>query len=342
MQTIMKKWAKIQAAVLLLLLLAGCSVQNVSQADAKEPVKAGTWVAYWDLEAGGKDLQRMQGKIDKLSYFAAYFNERDQLFVPAELMEKRKETMGKKTAYESYLTIVNDKQNTEDSATLKDTDVLRQVLTPGATMDKHIQAIIDVTLQGKYDGIEIDYERIWTDEQVAKVFPTFIERLYQKAKTNNLKVRVVLEPGTPFATVTFPTGPEYVVMFYNLYGTHSDPGPKANKAFIEKLAAQMKTLPGEKNAAFATGGCLWEAKGQKSFITEVEAKTLAMTHDSKPQRDKDSQCLFFSYKDSSGSYQVWYADAETLRYWIGIANQQGISHISLWRAGGNMNLQDAW
>lgn len=320
--------------------LTGCNYdsQLSGKADAKETVKRAAWLAYWDLDAGGQDLQEIGKKLDKLSYFGAYFDAHDHVFVPQELSDKKMELTAKKGKYETYLTVVNDKQNLDESTTMKDINVLRRVFSTSAAMDRHIDELIALTLQGKYDGIEIDYERIWRDQQVAQSFLKFVDKLYIKARENNLKLRLVLEPGTPFTAVNLPQGPEYVVMFYNLYGLHSEPGPKANKGFIEKTLKQMKTLPGETSVAFATGGCLWGDNGKKSFLSEAEAQNLAVVYDSKTKRDEESQCIVFEYKDSGVTYQVWYADVETLNYWIGVAKKQGVNNISIWRLGGNINI----
>jgi len=323
-----------------LVILTGCNYdsQLVGKVDAKETVRKSAWIAYWDLEAGEKDLQRMGNKLDKVSYFGAYFNQYDRIFIPQELKDKHKELKMKQGKYETYLTFVNDKQNFDGSQVLKDTDVLRKIFFDTAAMERHIDEIIMLTIQGKYDGIEIDYERIWKDEKIGQAFLHFVDKLYVKARANNLQLRLVLEPGTPFSAVQFPRGPEYVVMFYNLYGLHSDPGPKANKGFIEKTMGQIKTLPGEPSVAFSTGGCLWGDNDKKRFLTEVEAKTLAVTYDSATTRDKESQCLVFQYQDAGVTDQVWYADVETLNYWITIAKEQGINNISLWRLGGNIDI----
>ena len=100
----------------------------------------------------------------------------------------------------------------------------------------------------------------------------------------------------------------------------------------------MRALRGGTSAAFATGGCLWGDNGKRALLTEAEAKTLAITFDSKPKRDAASQCLVFTYKDSGVTYQVWYADVETINYWIGIAKEQGVNNFSLWRLGGNIEI----
>ncbi|MEG6586623.1 hypothetical protein [Dendrosporobacter sp. 1207_IL3150] len=330
--------AAIIAAVFL--ILTGCTYdsQYLVNAVAKEPIKKTVWLAYWDLNAGEKDLQLTPNSVEKLSFFAAYFDKDDRVFVPIELSNKKSELNNKINKYETYLTFVNDKQSASGSCVMKDIEVLRRVFADDVTIEKHIDDIIALTLQGGYDGIEVDYERIWKDESVGKSFMKFADKLYKRAIDNNLKLRIVLEPRAPFASNDFPKGPEYVVMLYNLNGLHSDPGPKANKEFIQKTITKMKALPGSNSVAFSTGGCLWGSDGKKRFLTEAEAKHLADKKEAEIKRDEQSQCIVFEYVEGGITYQVWYADVKTLNYWISIAKVEGVNNISLWRLGGNIDI----
>ncbi len=337
-------WYKIFKAAIftaVFVTLTGCNYnsQYAGHAVAKEPTKLSAWLAYWDSDSGEKELKKVENKLDKLSFFAAYFDKNDRVFIPKELSDQKSELKKTKVRYVAYLTFVNDKQNPDGSIVMKDTEILRRLFADETSMERHVDEIIATTLSGGYDGIEIDYERIWKDEQIGQSFLRFADKLYLKALKNNLKLRIVLEPGTPFADANFSKGPEYVVMFYNLYGLHSAPGPKANKDFIEKTLKKVETLPGEKSIAFSTGGCVWGDNGEKTFLTEVEARTLAMVYGRGTKRDEESQCVVFDYKDIYGvSYQVWYADVKTLNYWISIAKDHGENNISLWHLGGNVDI----
>jgi len=331
-----KIW-KISFLLLMFVVLAGCSQNNhlVAKSMEKEDINRTAWLAYWDMDSGGKELDRIGNRVGKLSFFGAYYNELDRLFIPEGLDALKNECKRKQQQYETYLTFVNDKKNMSGSVVLKDTELLRRLFAQADSMDKHIDDIIAMTLKGGFDGIEIDFERIWQDESVGKLFLRFVDKLYPRAQAKNLKVRIVLEPNAPFATAVFPNGPEYVVMMYNLYGLHSGPGPKANKPFIQKVLTQMDKLPGEKSIAFSTGGCLWGSNGKKQLLTELEAKKLSMVYDAAPQRDSASQSLFYEYENDGIKYQVWYADVTTLNFWSKIAKDQGVYKISLWKLGGN-------
>ncbi|EGO63737.1 glycosyl hydrolase family 18 protein [Acetonema longum] len=311
---------------------------SAGKADAKEPARRSAWLAYWDLAAGEKDLHKLEKRLTSLSYFAAYFDKDDRLFIPPALIDKKKELQKTGKKHEAYLTFVNDKQNPDGSAAIKDTAVLRRLFADAASMEKHIDEILALALQGGFDGIEIDYERIWKDQAVGQSFLRFTRSLYRKTLQNNLQLRIVLEPGAPFAGTTFTEGPEYVVMLYNLHGLHSGPGPKADRSFIEKTLQRMQSLPGARSVAFATGGCLWGDNGEKRLLTEVEARTLATLHGAAATRDAASRSVAFAFRENGVSYQVWYADAKTLQYWTGIAARQGAANISLWRLGGNADI----
>ena len=320
------------------LVLAGCGSASPSgYGGPKELSKRSAWIVYWDLETGDRDLKKMERPLEKLSWFAAYFDSEDRLFIPQEMSESQRQF--KKGQTLMYLTVVNDRLNSDGSAVIKDLDVLRRVFADDKSMERHISEIISLAWEGGYDGIELDYEKIWKDPSLGRSFTIFANQLSVEALKNNLKLRIVLEPSAPFDLPYFAAGPEYVVMLYNLHGLHSGPGPKANRAFIETTIKRMKALPGEKAVAFATGGVVWPDRGAKKMLTEAEAKSLAVINEAQVSRDKDSQCLVFSYQDGGVWHKVWYADVNTLNFWIAVAQEQGESRINLWRLGGNIDIQ---
>lgn len=334
-------WKKSIVLLTVMVGLTGCSANHEGLAQKNETIdmSRSAWIAYWDLNSGEKDLTRLGKKVGKLVYFAAFFDELDRLFVPQQLQEVKNEQLRKKHHAETYLSVVNDKKNFSGAVVLKDTELLKRVLATDDLIDKHIADIIGLALKGEYDGIEIDYERVWKDEVVSKQFMKFVNRIALKVRENNLKLRIVLEPNSPFASQQFVAGPEYVVMFYNLFGTHSGPGPKANKEFIIKLLGRIAELPGEKTAAFSLGGSIWGSDGKRQYITEQEAITHAKAYDATPRRDEASQSLYFQYKNDNVTYDIWYADVTTINYWRNLAKEKGINNIALWRLGGNPEIE---
>ena len=330
-----EQFGKISLCTLLVMLMTGCYFGSASEVNTVGRVETTVWLAYWDTDAGSKDIKQLKGSVYNISYFAAYFDKDDNLFIPEEIIQKKEklENLPGKT----YLSFVNDKAQSDGTNILKDKDVLRRVFENDESMQNHIDKILSLTKQGKYDGVEIDYEALWKNTDLTQKFLVFTDKLYTQAETEGLKVRIVLEPQTPFAA-GFCKGPEYVVMMYNLYGLHSGPGPKANREFIQSVLMKMQNLPGEKSVAFATGGCLWGSNGEKRLLTEDDAVALAKKQHAKLNRDKESGCQVFSYEKDGVTYTIWYADAETITYWTSAALELGDTNISLWRMGGNSDI----
>lgn len=332
-----EKLTKTISFLVMCLFMTGCGLFYPPKALA-EPARLSAWLVYWDEEPGEKDLSQIKGRLQKLSFFSAHFDEKDKVFIPKKFADNKKRLDKAKGDYQTFLTFVNDKKVDADKMSLKDTELLKRLFASDESMKKHIDEIIKITKKNGYDGIEIDYERLWVEPEVGAKFSVFINRLAYQAVKNGLKLRVILEPGIPFDETDFAKGPEYVVMLYNLYGTHSGPGPKADKSFIERTIKKMETLPTTKAVAFSTGGCIWGTDGSKKFITEQEAVELQAKHKAETEIDTSSHARHFQFMENGYLYTVWYADSQTLNYWISTAKSMGIKDVSLWRLGGNEQL----
>ena len=217
--------------------------------------------------------------------------------------------------------------------------MLYSLLSSDNAINKHVENLISLAVDGEYDGIEIDYERLRNDLLLWDHFIKFIKLLYVRTEQEGLRLRVTLEPNIPFDKIEFPEGPEYVMMCYNLHGSHSGPGPKADEEFIRDLVIKMEQLPGEKAFAFATGGFDWSDSGRVVSLTEASAVELLSDQSAIISRDQASKCAVFKYKDEDkNQHEVWYADNITLRYWIDIVKEYGDYPVAIWRLGGNDSL----
>lgn len=291
------------------------------------------WVVYWDISSN-KEIKTLNKKLKNVSYFAVNFDSNNKLVTPEKLISYYSKTKGYK--YNKYVTIVNDKEKSDGSYSLKDTNLLKALLSNPDSRSSHIEEIINLAVKYGFDGIEIDYEQIKDDMNLWDNYILFINELYQKAENKGLKLRVVLETNTPFDKLSFAEGPTYVMMCYNLHGAFSEPGEKANPEFIRNSIEKMSKVPGKKNFAIATGGFNWAYNGNTTSVTEVEARGLLKKYNVKSERDTESQCLFFNYKDENNiKHEVWYADKITLNSWMKVIVEKGYD-VSIWRLGGNL------
>lgn len=315
-------------------------ITSASQPESShEPQKLSAWAAYWDTEDVLDEVQELNGDLKSLSFFAVYFNKNNQLFIHEKISALYDETAENDTSIVRYITIVNDKINNDGSSSLKDVDLLHKLLMTDAAADAHVEDLINLALNEGYDGIEIDYEAIRNNLQLWERFIKFINKLYIRTNESGLRMRVLLEPEIPFDMLSFPKGPEYVIMCYNLFGTHSGPGPKANEHFIRNIIEKTTSIPGKKTYAVATGGFDWINEKNASSLTQTQAIYLNEKHHAQVIRDEESMCVKYQYTDGENAvHEVWYADEITLKSWIAAIQSSGDFDVAIWRLGGNNGL----
>lgn len=343
---------KFSACILcaLCFLLLGCDNKNTlnhgnsnkSKTNAESAAggkEFSVWLTYWDLKNYEQEIDAVKDNITNICYFAAYFDAEKKLFIPQEITDTYKGIKSKypDKKYNSYLTFVNDLLKPDGTSSLKDTELLYSLFSSTEAMNSHINEIINLTINGGYNGIEIDYEGMKGDKNLWNLYQTFVEQLYKTASVKKIPVRIVLEPSVPEKELKFIKGPEYVMMCYNLYGAGTKPGPKANEKFLKQMVKKMKAFPGKVNFALSAGGYDFAQSGTAKQVTELEAETLKKEYNAVTTRDKDSNCLVFTYVDLQGlSHEVWYADKETLNFWYSVISKYGDYGFSLWRIGGNV------
>lgn len=305
--------------------------------DKKEEVlldidEISSWIVYWDLDVDN-EIKELDNKLNSISYFAANFNENNQLFISEDLINYYEST--KKYNFNKYITIVNDVINNDGKSLLKDKSVLNNLLEDEISRKKHVYEIIDLAKKYEFDGIELDYEQIKDDMQLWNNYLLFINELYTEAKLNGLSLRILLEPNTPIEQLNFIEGPTYIMMCYNLHGSFNTPGEKANKSFIDDLIEKMNKITANKEFAIATGGFDWDENNKVKSVTEIEVNKILKENKVEEKRDTDSQYVFFNYFDTNNiKHEVWYADKVTLEYLYGVIKGENYK-VNLWRLGGN-------
>lgn len=299
----------------------------------------GAWVPYWDYAGAIDELDKVGSSLDDIVCFAAIFNSSDKVYLLPETLEALTcLNILYPEDHTIYLSVVNDIETGEDVFDNKSTDLLWRLLGSDGAMETHIKDLMQMLQDSKAEGLEIDYEAIRSDTGLCARFALFIERLYQRTSAAEIPLRVVLSWDSALYA-TFPEGPQYSIMCYNLYGTHSGPGPKADYSFLTKAFQTNRALPGRPAIAFATGGFDWGSDG--SIISLTQSAAVALQHtfgvpDESVSRDEASQALSFLYTDDLGlSHEVWYADSVTLSYWRSLALKAGYTNFDLFRLGGN-------
>lgn len=310
------------------------------------------WIADWDAQNGLDETTAVQA--NNVVLFAAYFNLESRPFLSDDMRRMLKNNPRKNLPPDGklFLSVVNDVFYTPEKSLEKDPTLIKNLMSTEKSRAAHRDDLLKLVASGPFDGLEIDYERVEKED-----WPTLLDfaaDLSKQLAARGKKLRFLLEPKSRYMQNPLPQGPEYVIMGYNLFGGHSGPGPKANDAFLRKLARESSAIvrrTGEKmGLALATGGFAWPTASGKAKILGIrENAAAAWARGSQATliRDPDSHALHFVASDTApGSpiparsakninYEIWYADGETLAHWIKTGRAAGFGNISLWRLGGN-------
>lgn len=286
------------------------------------------WTAYWDLEGTARTISRNADLIDRVGIFAAWYPDGKNLSLDdnAIAAARHLSALDESDEISRYLTIVNDTDSEEKSISL-----LEGLISDADEAAKTADSIVQMAEKYDCSGIEIDFEKIRSDVQLWNKFIIFEEKMMKQCEEKGLRLRVLLEPSTPTDKIDLPEGPEYVVMCYNLYGIGTEPGPKADAVFLTEIAQKYEPL-GNVSYALSNGGYDFSSTDKTVSVKPSKINTLISENNTAPIRDAGSGALRFTY----GSHTVWYADADTLRYWAEILNKASgrTVDVSLWRLFG--------
>ncbi|PIC56348.1 glycosyl hydrolase [Sporosarcina sp. P12(2017)] len=328
---------KILLIVISCFFVSGCQEKKQQTMDVSvlDELEFSAWVTEWQWQSGVEDLRQVQG-VDRAQVFAAYFDEEDHVYL-RDKMDDAIDAMKKLSKERNIpldLTIVNDQFLPDGTVVHKDSELIGRLVETPESRKRHIDNILEYVDAYQFEGLEIDYENI-SKEDLPNLLQ-FYKELYDVLQAQGKPLRILLEPNLHVEQYNFPVGPVYVMMAYNLYGGHSEPGPKADDEFIRIVVNKMKTLPGQPVIALSTGGFSWlHGKDEMKTLTETEAEDLAEKSKVIPMRDPSSGGMYFDYQDKHGeTFTVWYGDRQTLYQWMKIAAEEGQMRVSLWRMGG--------
>ena len=306
---------------------------------------ADAWVADWDMTNGLAELR--QSNFKNALMFAAYLDTQDKPSLTADMKKALRGALAVLGSGQGvYLSVVNDVVEGPGKSVQKDPGLVSRLMATDASRTAHRRELLALLAVYPFKGLELDYERV-TMEDWPKLLQ-FAHELSTTLATQGKKLRLVMEPKQKYLQGDLPVGPQYVVMAYNLHGSHNGPGAKADDVFLRQLAQWCAHWPVKPGLALSAGGFAWNARGVVE-LTERKAAAWAQGAGVQPARDAASHALYFKAADNApGSpllakggttgdiCEVWYADGATLAHWAEVGRSLGFGEISLWRLGGNM------
>lgn len=264
------------------------------------------WTVYWDENAKAPDNCN-------LVLFSCYFNDDGTLYVPPALEARAPTPVS--AGYQTYLSFTNDIQHADGSATQKSPELLQWLFESEQRMSDTLEEMIRLAQQWSCQGIELDFEKLGKDMQLWEGMMQFIQLARQQTQDQGMLLRVVLPCNAPVEELTLPENITYSVMCYNLYGSHSGPGAKADKDFLTQVAQRFSGIPNI-HFALANGGFVWDSNDKTvQSVTGIEAKARARKFGASVCGDKSSGAYHYTYRSEGETFTVWYGDAKTLVYW---------------------------
>ena len=216
--------------------------------------------------------------------------------------------------------------------------------------------VSEVTSAGG-DGICIDFESVGSWTGATKALTSFMTKLANAAKQNNLEVSIALPSIDWYADFDVGSfeklGIMCIIMGYDYhYSGSSVPGPVAPLMPSSRWGTQLNDdystryyLGKMTNAAHLYLAVPYYGRKWKASSTSIGASSLGSSYSSSPvlstcassassygrKWDSDGSVPWFSYTDSSGAaWQCFYDDVESLGLKYDYINSKGLGGVGIW------------
>lgn len=232
------------------------------------------------------------------------------------------------------------------------------VLTNSTKRAKVINSLINYAKQYKFDGINVDFENMYTKDK--DNFTLFVKELTAKAKQNNLTVSVdvtVIAKNSNWSEcydrAALSQIADYIaLMAYDQHWAGSqDSGSVAQLTWVDNSVKQvLKEVPAYKlilGMPFYTR--VWKedySSGKTTPVVTSEAVSMATAEkriaDNKAKKvwDAASGQYYAEYTIGKAVYKIWLEDATSIKQKVALVNKYNLAGASAWRLG--YETQQVW
>ncbi len=294
-----------------------------------KPLQVQAWTVYFDGERGLAELQEHGELFDRVSLFA-YELDPDGTPTPAPNMDVMMAPFFRLAAtkgFDPWVTVVNDIRYGVDSVLAKDSILVHELIVDPARRLAHAREIAARVEGDGFKGLHLDYEQVPESDEAH--FQTFITTLGSELQQRGLRLEIVVEPVS--GPLPAAGSASVVVMAYDLFGTHSGPGPRSTPTFVTGLS-QRAAVDRDSAAALAVavGGFAWEPGGEVRALDWLDAQRLAAEAPSTRRNAADVPSAHLS-----DGREIWFEDRKSLLAKWQAAWEAGFRRLAIWRLGGN-------
>jgi hypothetical protein len=287
------------------------------------------WAVYFDGDRGLAELQQHGGLFDRVSLFA-YELDSNGSPVSAPGMEQmlvRFLRLAGEKQFDAWVTVVNDVRYGSDSVVAKDSTLVHELLADSVRRQTHARELAVRASDAGFQGLHLDYEQISSSD--SSEYRAFITELDAELRRRGLELEVVVEPGR--GPLPAPASANVVVMAYDLFGTHSGPGPRSTPTFVTELGARAAVDHDSAAAlAVAVRGFAWSPDGEVNSLDWSDGQQRAAAAPSSRRNSDDVPSA--SLGDGT---EIWFEDKASLISKWRAAWEAGFRRLAIWRLGGN-------
>jgi spore germination protein len=320
----------VTTAVVVLVILLSPAIACAPKRPLYRPIDLAAWAVYYDLDRGLEELRSHGGLFDRVSLFA-YELSSDGVPIPAPNIQEMLVPflrLAEGKGFEPWLTVVNDVRLSHDSVVAKDSTVVHKLVAHPLDRRTHVRDLIARVADGGFRGLYLDYERV--SESDAQEYRALVQDLSTQLQQRGLGLELVVEPEDgPRRAIA---GVRVTIMAYDLFGTHSGPGPRSTPSFISSLRGKAGLdASGVAAVAIAVGGFAWHPDGEVESLDWSTGQRLAAEAPSRMRSAAD----FVPHASLEDGTELWFEDVESLLGKWEAASTAGFRRLAIWRLGGN-------
>jgi spore germination protein len=221
---------------------------------------------------------------------------------------------------------------------------LAGILHDPARMKQHVAAIVNLVVQQRYAGIDIDYENLQAGDRQA--FTTFITDLAHALHAHGKMLSVAVFAKTSNAGVDPRNAAQNFaaigrvadqvrLMAYDYHWATSPPGPIAPLPWVRSVLKYAKSqIPAHKIIlGIPLYGYDWSG-GKAQTLSWLSAFRLSRAEHAAAHYNKTAQSPWFSYTDASGHrHVVWFENQASSQAKFSAALGAQIGGVYLWMFG---------
>lgn len=343
------------------LLLSACGTamshdDDQHAAEASRDRIALAWIPYWDQKTAFQSYEDNHKTLTHVAFFWYYLTESGDIerYRYAKVNSDLVETV-QKNGDKAYAIIANLPDLDPDHPDGDwNREWVRRVIVNDTNRKRHIDELVELAIDGNFDGINIDYENLRRADR--KHFTRFIEELAAALHTEEKELAVALHPKSAEYKASEDNGShaqnwralaqhadQLHIMGYGEHYVTSEPGPLASVEWLTGILTYFDKLNVDKDK-FVLGvplyAQLWKLSQKKPRGIDMDTNYREIQR----QKEKyggtveflpDVQSNRMRFASSPGKeYVAYFENARSLAGKLALARQWGVYNVAFWRIGG--------